>query len=47
MENITGGSSTDSHWLEMSDQLHAAPALPPEKEPTILIGEVAWTTEPI
>jgi hypothetical protein len=35
-------------YLEMSGQLHASAALPPQKEPTVLIGyEAGWIQEPV
>jgi hypothetical protein len=40
-------SSTSALFMEMSGQLHAPAALPPEKEPLILIGqEAVWAPEP-
>jgi hypothetical protein len=36
------------HYLEVSGQLHALAALPPEKEPQVPIGqEDGWNSEPV
>jgi hypothetical protein len=36
------------HYLEVTDQLHAPAALPPEKEVPLPIGqEIWWVPEPV